>query len=156
VAEILAADSSVAFYPFFDHRCEPPLCYAIRHGCGIDVIRLLIEHGADVNAMDAKGATPTNLLRDVPYDASNRQLEQLLFAAGANDVMVTRDGMNNDQSDAEMHIGCISCLPNFDWAHPAHLQNALILLEDLWPLVSPSTSVEIKRSPSPQLFAPKV
>jgi hypothetical protein len=62
VSEALANDPDAATQPFFDHAVEPPLCYAVRSGCDKEVIGVLINHGADVNAADTCGQTPLALL----------------------------------------------------------------------------------------------
>lgn len=89
VAEVLKADAEAAFFPFFDHDCEPPLCYAIRQGCGVEAIKLLLDYGADVNAMDACGKTPIQLLWELPWDNAKPQIQNILFAAGADDNAAT-------------------------------------------------------------------
>merc|ERR1739848_382560 len=127
VAEVLNADSSLALYPFFDHGWEPPLCYAVRQRCRIDVLMLLIKHGADVNATDAKGATPAKLLSDYPYDVSHGHIEEILLAAGAKDVMVTTHGVDKIQSDFDVHQGRRNRFTEFDWEHEIHLQGDLSL-----------------------------
>jgi hypothetical protein len=58
----LESDPESAQFPFFDHDVEPPLCCAIRLDCSKDVVELLIQYDADVNAEDCCGQTPLALL----------------------------------------------------------------------------------------------
>lgn len=43
---------------FWDHACEPPLCAAVRLKCSTAILQLLLEHGADPEAMDKHGRVP--------------------------------------------------------------------------------------------------
>jgi hypothetical protein len=47
---------------FWKHDHEPPLCFAVRTGCSSEVVRLLLEHGADVEDKDRHGRTALNIL----------------------------------------------------------------------------------------------
>lgn len=46
--------------------CEPALLLAIRCDCSAEILRLLLDHGADVNSSDAAGATPLSALALAP------------------------------------------------------------------------------------------
>eukprot|EP00929_Paragymnodinium_shiwhaense_P029176 TRINITY_DN16785_c0_g1_i1.p1 TRINITY_DN16785_c0_g1~~TRINITY_DN16785_c0_g1_i1.p1 ORF type:complete len:334 (-),score=55.90 TRINITY_DN16785_c0_g1_i1:82-1083(-) len=86
VRAVLAADASAASAPFLDNGLEPPLCCAARLRCSPDIVKLLLEHGADVNAPDMEGATPLRLLR-MRHTSKPRflELENVLVSAGAVD-----------------------------------------------------------------------
>lgn len=70
VCNELEEDPQAALDPFFDHGMEPPLCSAIRHGCDVGIIRLLLQHGADVTFVDARGRGPLSLLASTPCPLS--------------------------------------------------------------------------------------
>lgn len=59
-------DPSAAKFPFSDHRWEPPLCAAVRLECDVDIVELLLRHGADVTATDSNGRTPLECLNALP------------------------------------------------------------------------------------------
>lgn len=52
-----------AQYPFFASKYGPALCCALRFGCSEDIIDLLLQHGADIHAKDARGLSSLDLLR---------------------------------------------------------------------------------------------
>lgn len=62
VRAALAEEPEAALLPFLDHFFEPPLCLAARSGCGPEVLRLLLEHGAVVNMVDVNGCSPLFIL----------------------------------------------------------------------------------------------
>jgi len=138
VAEILNADVDAAFDPFFDHDWEPPLCYAVRQKCGVEVIKLLIEHGADIHATDVEGATPIKLLRALPYDETKGRIEEVLVAAGANEVTLTTGGETECQKDLVDTRSHMEFIAGFDWEPPTPLQNTFACFEDDDALILPS------------------
>jgi len=60
--EALQADPEAARSPFLDHHFDPPLCCAVRLGCDVTVVRLLLAHRADASSIDVTGRTPLTLL----------------------------------------------------------------------------------------------
>jgi len=66
VKQVLEADPSAAQEPFWEHDCEPPLCYAARLGCSLPIFALILDHGADVGAVDRRGRTPLAILSTEP------------------------------------------------------------------------------------------
>lgn len=58
----LELDPDAAKVPFLDHACEPPLCLACRVLCSEALVQILLEHGADVSAVDVHGRTPLAIL----------------------------------------------------------------------------------------------
>jgi len=64
VQSALKEDPEAANGIFWDHRCDPPLCVAVRLRCGADIVKLLLEHGADPVLTDRQGKTPLRLLAE--------------------------------------------------------------------------------------------
>jgi len=77
VRAALAAEPEAALLPFWEYQLEPPLCHAVRAGCGADICRLLLQHGADVNAADMKGRTPMDWVEEERFSRENL-VDQLL------------------------------------------------------------------------------
>jgi len=50
---------------FWDHDFEPPLCAAVRLECSVDIVRLLLEHGADPHVKNVGGYTPARMLQEL-------------------------------------------------------------------------------------------
>mmetsp|Transcript_10522 Transcript_10522/g.25482 ORF Transcript_10522/g.25482 Transcript_10522/m.25482 type:complete len:229 (-) Transcript_10522:171-857(-) len=111
VSWLLEEDPEAASSIFIEHRCETPLCAAIRHNCGVDILRILLDHGAEVNLRDCDGFTPLALLSKKPcsyqpvsidfdhFQATMRSQEQdalcvaqVLLAAGADPLEVAPGG----------------------------------------------------------------
>jgi hypothetical protein len=46
VLQVLDEDPEAAKLPFFDHNWEEPVAYALRCGCGDDIVEVLLERGA--------------------------------------------------------------------------------------------------------------
>jgi hypothetical protein len=95
VRQALEVDPECAQFPFWEHALEPPLCAAVRLGCGPEIIELLITHGAAVNAVDAKGRAPLDILKadacrwgSVPFNdnvVNGDRIIDLLTQAGAKE-----------------------------------------------------------------------
>lgn len=62
VREALHNRPDLANDPFWDHRCDSPLCFAVGLKCDVAIIQLLVEHGAKPNHQDPRGNTPTKIL----------------------------------------------------------------------------------------------
>mmetsp|Transcript_119428 Transcript_119428/g.207364 ORF Transcript_119428/g.207364 Transcript_119428/m.207364 type:complete len:338 (-) Transcript_119428:162-1175(-) len=62
VRSALLDDPFAAQRPLLE-KYEPPLCAAVRLENGPDIIELLLDYGADVNAADCNGQTPLRILR---------------------------------------------------------------------------------------------
>jgi len=67
VQQVLDVDSSAAQELFWDHHCEPPLCCAARLACSPQIFKLLLQHGADVGAVNRRGLTPLGILSSEPF-----------------------------------------------------------------------------------------
>lgn len=65
-----------------------PLCAALELGCGLDIVELLLRHGADVHALDAAGRSPLRILRSMQPEscADFAGIESLLLRHGARVV----------------------------------------------------------------------
>jgi len=100
---------------------EQPLCAAVRLGCGPQIIKLLLDHGATVNAIDAKGRTPLSILKSdtcrwgaLPFNDDGGCIERMLIQAGAQESAVS-EGEDTTASEGEDTIfvcnGDMSALP---------------------------------------------
>jgi len=86
---------------------EPPLCAAVRLGCGPEIIELLLAHGAAVDAPDAKGRGPLDILKadtcrwgSVPFNdkfVDGGRIVDLLTQAGAKE----RTSRDEDDEESE-------------------------------------------------------
>lgn len=76
-----------------DHSCEPALLTAIRCDCSVEILRLLLEHGADANYPDNAGETPLSALANAPVkeqpgprnDSGLRAAQRLVRGIAAGD-----------------------------------------------------------------------
>eukprot|EP00435_Cladocopium_sp_Y103_P009963 s2297_g2.t1 len=59
---LLIEDPEVPRFPFFEHFMEPPLVCAAKAFCSAEVMRLLIQHGADVNLRDSMGHSAADII----------------------------------------------------------------------------------------------
>jgi len=73
--EVLSENPEAAKELFWDHGVEPPLCYAVRIQCRAGLVRLLLQHGAELQAQDAHGRTPLSLLVLPPRDPEEWEWE---------------------------------------------------------------------------------
>eukprot|EP00928_Gymnodinium_smaydae_P074656 TRINITY_DN57684_c0_g1_i1.p1 TRINITY_DN57684_c0_g1~~TRINITY_DN57684_c0_g1_i1.p1 ORF type:complete len:131 (+),score=12.66 TRINITY_DN57684_c0_g1_i1:40-393(+) len=62
---ILDEDPSLASLPFFEHKWEPPLCFAARLNCKQAIFSLLLQCGAQWTDTDSYGRTAEELLGKV-------------------------------------------------------------------------------------------
>lgn len=121
----LEADADAARFPFWDHGVEPPLCAAARLGCGTDMLALLLERGADVKAVDARGRTALDLASD-----SGADVKGFLADAGAVETLAIkapviesygdfpfRSMMWSDAELLEASSESWSCPPPVPWTH---------------------------------------
>lgn len=65
VREALLHDPDSARFPFWDHEMEPPLCFAVRHRCSAEIVRLLFQSGADQEMTNLQKKTPADMLRSI-------------------------------------------------------------------------------------------
>jgi len=67
ISGVLAAleqNPTTAKEPFWDHDVEPPLCCAVRLQCSADIVKVLLDHGADPEAKDVRGLGPLEVLEE--------------------------------------------------------------------------------------------
>ena len=111
----IEADPEAAKQPFWDSRFEWPLCAAIRLRCSVEVVRLLIENGAEVGVASVGGQSPLQLL-----------------STGTEDHFIDLRGMPNTplgaaewiesmrQSTAQFELGLATALLNAGADPAAH------------------------------------
>jgi hypothetical protein len=78
---LLAEGENAARFPLFGLRAEPPLCFAIKVRCyKPEIVALLLEHDADVEAADSRGRTSLSLLSStkVPFDTTLASVEMFV------------------------------------------------------------------------------
>lgn len=63
VRKVLQSSSEVINEPFWDQDLQSPLCHALSIECSVEIIQLLIEHGAKTDGEDLRGNTPSSVLR---------------------------------------------------------------------------------------------
>lgn len=71
VREVLMEDPDSARLPFFDHETEPPLCCALKQKCSAEIVKLLLEHGADPEMTDRQNQTPADILKSMCAAGTN-------------------------------------------------------------------------------------
>lgn len=82
VRALLEEDPNAAMPPLWGLSAEPPLCLAAKLHCGPEVFSRLLEGGADVNAANAVGLRPLEVVRRSRHPATDEIVRRLL-AAGA-------------------------------------------------------------------------
>lgn len=55
VMRALEEEPEAAYIPFYDQGMEPPLCFAVRSHCSLEVLDLLLQYGADPMSSDING-----------------------------------------------------------------------------------------------------
>lgn len=101
VRQALENDPECAQFPFWEHALEPPLCAAVRLGCGAEIIELLIAHGAAVRAVDAKGRAPLDILKADTCRWGAMPFNDELVDGGRIAALLTRAGAQESASGAE-------------------------------------------------------
>jgi len=99
VSEALESEPESARLPFWDHNAEPPLCAAMRLGCSLNIVDLLLKSGADVKAQNFACENPLDVLKATTWRAvaSSAEIEELLLSAGAQ-------LSNNAQEEGTMNL----------------------------------------------------
>merc|ERR1711865_707839 len=125
VRRALETDSECAQFPFWEHALEPPLCAAVRLGCGLEIIQLLVDHDAAVNAVDAKGRAPLDILMadtcrwgSMPFNdeiVDGSRIAEMLTQAGATESQESsynRGGDSGPLAD-DAHRTPLPAMPQF-------------------------------------------
>merc|ERR1712008_148501 len=126
VQQVLELDPPAAQEPFWDHRCEPPLCCAARFACSPQIFTLLLQHGADVGALNRHGRTPLGILSSEPYVV---QPLQGVFTLGAytidpmNTVQVARQ--QNSLDATRLLIGASADIKHADLSGSSPVDHAV-------------------------------
>jgi len=66
VRNICEKDAEASRGLFWDDGCEPPLCVAVRARCSPEVVSVLLQYGADANAVGPDGLSPLAILASLP------------------------------------------------------------------------------------------
>jgi len=97
VKNALESDPHSASIPFWDQDAEPPLCAAMRLGCRVEIVDLLLNSGADIKSTNIENQNPLDVLYSTTWLSviSVNEIEALLLRAGAqpsaNSVKLPRD-----------------------------------------------------------------
>jgi hypothetical protein len=104
VRKALDDEVDAATFPFWGNDVEPPLCSAVRLGCCLPIVELLLTFRAAVDDVNAHGLTPLMMVQSQlhrhqevvgksresfgfttqsPIQQNRKDIEQLLLAAGA-------------------------------------------------------------------------
>jgi hypothetical protein len=105
VKNALESDPGSASVPFWDQAAEPPLCAAIRFGCRVDIVDLLLNSGADVTSKNVAGQNPLDLLNSGTFlDSPENQSEvrDSLLRAGAE----PSDNMSQEEDMTRNNMLC--------------------------------------------------
>mmetsp|Transcript_59778 Transcript_59778/g.177889 ORF Transcript_59778/g.177889 Transcript_59778/m.177889 type:complete len:217 (+) Transcript_59778:191-841(+) len=97
-------EPEAAALPFFEHSLEPPLCYAVRTGCGPDILEVLIENQADVNAVDLHGRSPLAVLCSRVPRVADCSAMQPLLAMPSSPFANIEKAKESIESHAEAHL----------------------------------------------------
>ena len=81
---ILQKDPEAAILPFMEDGTKPelPLCCAARLGCSLEIIDLLLQHGAQADEADLHGRTPLEILAPCASPVSNLPVTDLVADHG--------------------------------------------------------------------------
>lgn len=125
VRRALETDPECAQFPFWEHALEPPLCAAVRLGCGLEIIQLLVDHDAAVNAVDAKGRAPLDILMadtcrwgSMPFNdeiVDGSRIAEMLTQAGATESQESSDNRGGDSGPLadDAHRTPLPAMPQF-------------------------------------------
>jgi len=69
VRAYLAVEPEAVAQYFWDGDFEPSLCCAVRVRCSPDIVRLLLQHGADATLWDKFGNSPLTRLASLPMES---------------------------------------------------------------------------------------
>jgi len=122
VRQALETDPECAQFPFWEHALEPPLCAAVRLGCGLEILQVLVAHGAAVNAVDSRGRAPLDILKadacrwgSVPFNdeiVDGARIAEMLTQAGATES-IENDGEDSDPFAGDAHRTPLPAMPQF-------------------------------------------
>jgi len=113
-SSLLLENASVEEMNAIDHKGNTPLIWAVSEGRG-DIVRLLVDSGADVNIQNFEGVTALYLA----VERGDTEICTYLMENGAN------VNIQNENGQSAAHIACINghldCLKSLA-AHGAHLE----------------------------------
>lgn len=126
VRSVLSDDPEAAQQPMWDDNVEPALCAAVRLKCSPEIIQLLLDNGADVNAQNLAGQNPLMIFRSykrmVKFERAllggsmlgvpgfHHRVEELLRAAQANTGIVEDEEEEHQLADMGYEGGTLATL----------------------------------------------
>jgi len=92
IEAVLQNDPTAAATPFLEDAWKPPLVCAVEVGSDVDVVKVLLEHGANVNAENQQGLTALDVLcqqaiADAPQPPSLMNFPPPMFPCGGNTIL---------------------------------------------------------------------
>lgn len=116
-SQALFKDPDAAWMPILEYGFAPPLCCAVRLGCGGDIVRLLLDHRAEVDASDVHGLTPLAILSSIPCSTPRSAVVEAL------------DGFGQMMGDADALISPAANNRHIHHANTKSLEIAAVLLK---------------------------
>lgn len=108
VVAVLEAEPEAVWSLRLDRGRDETLIYALQSGCGVGVVEVLLQHGADVSATDPVGLTPLASL-------SNRARACSWAGAPAQAVEAQREAMKRDVDVARALVKAGALPAAQDW-----------------------------------------
>mmetsp|Transcript_106552 Transcript_106552/g.200671 ORF Transcript_106552/g.200671 Transcript_106552/m.200671 type:complete len:213 (-) Transcript_106552:28-666(-) len=91
------------------HDRVPPLLEAVRHGCSVEVLQVLLEHGADADSKDAKGMNALTELVGGRYMREKTMTEDEIYERARLLLWYGADPWCQDAAGQFMAIRCAHC-----------------------------------------------
>jgi hypothetical protein len=77
VHEALKLNSDAATEPFWEHKCEIPLHYAVRSACSPEIVKLLLDSRASIESTDMRGRTAAQIANEpLPWEKEKPMFQE--------------------------------------------------------------------------------